>query len=209
MSILARFMSSATKILCGVPEDVMMGWAENPNTLEQALIDALLPANSESDSASILKRVIGGGTTEVAGILRFVVNEDSLRDANVGWTSHWFNEYCLGKTEEEVYDAVLSFDRLAKRSSGLQILNHLGSGCKEISLAHFLNLIKRQSRGEKGLLFVDGCPANIAFIRDKEGVLRIVNARWYSENGFWRIFVESVDDSLGWFPGSRVISCIF
>ena len=142
---------------------------------------------------------------KVSGCKKFVADKVSLKAVNVGWTGDNFNQNFLGKVEEDIEDGMLAIHRLEKRALDAPIRQELGQEREEITLAHFLDLLARQSKGENGVLLVNGY-ANIAYIRDKNGKLWAVSASWYSGGRCWRVEARSVESPRGWLDGSRVLS---
>ncbi len=150
--------------------------------------------------SNLLKRVT---TMAVNGTKKFVASEH-LKEANVGLTGSNFDKLFLGKVEENVGDATIAVDRLEKASPDAPIMAELG-GRAEIQLAHFFGPLKAQSRGEAGVLLVNGC-ANVAYIRGTDGDVWAVGAYWDSDYGCWYVGAYSVGDPRGWIAGFQVLS---
>src|SRR3989344_7481882 len=161
------------------------------------LIDRFIAENRD-EVPLILKLV--GKTIKVSGANRFVADKDSLKEANIGWTSANFDAHFLGKVEENIADDMLAVHRLEKHLLDAPIRKELGQEREEITLTHFFDLLKKQSKGQTGHLLVNGY-ANIAYICDKDGKLWAVNAYWYSGLRYWRVFAHSVGSPLGWRVG--------
>jgi len=141
---------------------------------------------------------------QVSGAKRFVA-KDELESANVGYTgSSNFDNFFLNKVEENVGEATLAVHKLEKNSVDAPIMTELGSRA-EISLAHFFDLLKKQSKGQKGTLLVNR-RANIAYIRGTDGNIWAVNASWNSYLGCWFVFADSVEGPDGWGAGRQVLS---
>jgi len=151
--------------------------------------------------ADLLKQVT---TVSVDGVKRFCA-KDSLKEANVGWTSDNFDKLFLNKTEEGVPAATIAVHNLERDSLDAPIMSELGDRT-EIQLVHFFDLLKRQSKGEESCLLING-RANIAYIRGTDGNFWAVNAFWNSVNGFWCVDACSVANPGGWDAGGRVLSC--
>ncbi|OGZ64014.1 MAG: hypothetical protein A3A98_03630 [Candidatus Staskawiczbacteria bacterium RIFCSPLOWO2_01_FULL_40_39] len=151
----------------------------------------------------VLKLVTSG--IKVAGAKRFVADKDSLKEANVGWTGENFNQFFLGKVEENVQDGIIAIHRLEKRSVDAPIRKELGQEREEIALAHFFDLLKKQSKGQEGHLLVNGY-ANIAYIKDKNGNFWAVGALWHSYYRYWSVYARSVGHPRGWRAGDQVLS---
>ena len=150
----------------------------------------------------ILKLVANG--IQAAGSKRFVAKE-SFAQENGFYLWENFKDHFLGKVEENVADATLAIHRLEKRSLDTQIRKELGQEYEEIALAHFFNLLRKQSKGEQGHLLVNGY-ANIAYIRDKDGNLWAVSAFWGSGSREWNVSACSVGNPRDWSDGNQVIS---
>lgn len=141
---------------------------------------------------------------QVAGAKRFVASE-SFTQKNGFYPWDNFKANFLGKVEENVADAVLTVHRLKKRSLDAQIRKEIGQEREEITLTHFFDLLRKQSKGEKGHLLVNGY-ANIAYIRDVNDTLWAVCASWFSDYRDWRVNASSVVNPGGWGDGHQVVS---
>ena len=114
-----------------------------------------------------------------------------------------FKQYFLGKVEKNVPAVTLAAHQLTKASLDAPILAELGDRV-ETSLAHFWELLIKQANGETGILLTNGY-ANIFYIKDANGTLWAVRARWYAGYG-WNVFARSVGYPLRWLAGSPVFS---
>src|SRR3989344_1696433 len=155
-------------------------------------------AQHRHEVSPILKLVVSG--VQVAGAKCFVPDKVALKEANVGFTDSNFDQFFLGKVEDNIKDATLAVHRLEKNSLDAEIRKELDQEREEITLTHFFDLLKKQSKGQKGHLLINGY-ANIAYICDKDGKLWAVNAYWYSVLRYWRVFAHSVGSPLGWRVG--------
>lgn len=145
-------------------------------------------------------------TVSVPGVKKFVV-KDQLKEANVGYTGSNFDNFFLGKAEENVDGITMKVHRLEKDSLDSEILAELGGEDKApIRLSHFFDLLKKQSKGQDGPLLTNGY-ANIAYIRDEGGKLWAVRAYWCSCSRYWGVHARSVEHPHVWFSGDRVLSC--
>ena len=142
---------------------------------------------------------------KVSGTKRFTADKASLKEANIGWTNSNFDQYFLGKVEENVEDGILAVHCLQKRSLDAPIRKELGKEHDEIALTHFFGLLKKQSNGKKGHLLVNGY-ANIAYIRGKDENLWAVDAFWSAVNGYWGVDAYSVEIPHAWDDGNQVVS---
>ena len=154
----------------------------------------------------ILKLV--ASAVKVSGSKRFVVDKALLKEANVGWTGSNFNERFLDKVEENVDDATLAIYELRQSAMDVSIRKELGQEREETMLAHFFDLLKKQSKGQEGQdchLLVNGY-VNVAYIRDKNDVLCAVSAGWYSNYGGWNVGAHSVESPNRWNAGAQILS---
>jgi hypothetical protein len=137
----------------------------------------------EEKKGPLLKKI---GSIGVSGTNRFVLTEEILGEANILTVEPSFREIFSGKIEEDVQSMVLNVSRLNRASSNEDILNDLDRYAK-ISLFHFLELIKRQSRGERhGLLLTDRC-VNIAYVLGNDGTLWSIGAAWCTRVHCWHV----------------------
>lgn len=156
--------------------------------------------NPWGEPASLLKRV---SAVTVAGAKRFCA-KDHLKEANVGWTSPNFQKLFQEKVEENVPEAALVAHHLERDSLDAPIMAKLGDRAV-IQLAHFFELLKKQSKGEDGTLLVNG-RANIAYILGSDGNVWAVDAYWPADNGDWRVHASSVGNPRRWAAGYQVLS---
>ena len=150
------------------------------------------------------------GTVAVDAVERFAVSEKfhAGRDAQGGVNIHWigFNTNILHKVEENVPAADLMLFVLRESSRDIPIIAELGGEeIKEVKLAQIWELLKRQARGESGVLLTNGF-ANIFYVRDVNGELWAVGVCWRSTTHGWLIDALTVDYPNVWFRGSLVIS---
>ncbi len=201
-----KFNAVVLENLPEMTKDVMQGWIENPSGLQKALRSALVPSQDGNEPKEVQQPLLTKrAAVRVEGAKRFVADETSLKEANVGWTGVNFDQFFLGKVEENVEDTILAIHCLEKRSLDAPIRKELGQNREEIALTHFFDLLKKQSKGQKEHLLVNGC-ANIAYIRDKNGTLWAVRARWDSDRRCWDVRAPSVEDPRGWDDGRLVLS---
>lgn len=113
--------------------------------------------------SDLLKRV---STVSVRATNRFVAS-DHIQSANIGYMSDNFKRLFLNKVEENILDAELVVSELKKASLDAPIMTELGER-KKIALAHFFELLEKQSKGQAGLLLTNGY-AIIGYVQDDEG----------------------------------------
>ena len=143
---------------------------------------------------------------KVLGVKKFILTQDVIDKANIGWTDNNFEEFFLGKVEEDVKDAVLVIYSLKKDSLSVSIIAKLGKR-DNMQLAYFFGSLKKQSNGEEGPLLTDGY-ANVAFIQGKDSNVWAMDARYHPVDGYWGVFVNSVEDMNRWNDaGCYILSC--
>lgn len=140
----------------------------------------------------------------VSATNRFVAS-DHIKAANVGWMSDNFKRLFLNKVEENIPDAELVVSELKKASLDAPIMTELGER-KKIALAHFFELLEKQSKGQAGLLLTNGY-AIIGYIQDEEENFWAVNAHWRSDYRYWDVYAISVGCLDEWNAGRQVLSC--
>lgn len=127
----------------------------------------------------------------------------------IGWIGDNFRCMFLsgdGKLETDVAEATLRVHRLVKSSADAPIIAELGGEeVAETTLAYMFELMKRQNRGQDGVLLTNGW-ANIFYIRDAKGVLWAVFCNWYSGYRYWYVEAVPVTDPNRWYDGYQVIS---
>ena len=123
----------------------------------------------------------------------------------VGYVWNFFTS-CFGSLVEDAQPALALRRNESTRTSSCNAINEaLGKGIEEATCGQIWALMKRQGRGQRGKLHVDG-KANIFRVRDKNGVLRLVNVSWSADDGDWRVDVDELGDALGWRAGRLVFS---
>lgn len=143
-------------------------------------------------------------TVEVPFIENFVFTEQVIKEANIyAWDN--FRKLFLGKEEKEAKANRLVIHRLGKNSLDAPIRKELGEG-EEITLAHFVHLLKLQSQGQNGVLLTNGY-ANVAYIKGNDGNLWAVYASWHSGSRDWHVDARSVEFPYDWDAGRQVLSC--
>ena len=140
---------------------------------------------------------------------RFVAAEnfregETTDEVKIAWIGDNFKTNFLGKIEEGVTAEELKIHKLDQDSLDAPIIAELGDAAETL-LADLWELLKKQPKGEGGKLLVNGY-ANIAYIRDMNGVLWAVNARWHAVHGGWRVEAYSVSYPDGWRAAHQVVS---
>ena len=148
----------------------------------------------------LLKRI---ATAQVAGAKKFVV-KDELKSSNVGFTGGNFDSLFLNLVEENVEGAKLAVHQLEKAALDAPILAELGDRAAT-KLCWLFDLLKKQGKGEKGVLLVNGY-ANVVYVRDANGTLWAVSADWSSHYGDWGVCAFSVGRPSTWSEGRQILS---
>lgn len=150
-------------------------------------------------------------SVELSGTEKFVINEETCKDANI--VGRWgdFDEFFFGLAEEKVESAIVAVHHLQRNALDEPIMAKLGDRV-EIHPAHFFAMLKKQSHGEEeGPLLTNG-HAIIAYLKGKDGQRRVVYAFWGKVgSGGWRVDARSLDNRLidnpyGWAIGHQVLS---
>ena len=152
-----------------------------------------------------INSITNPGTTEkFIARDRFAVNTKSDAPVKISYLGDNFKKWFLGKVEEPFIESALRYGKLRKPSVDASIIAELGGEEKaETTLTELWQALEKQPNGEKGDLLTNGY-ANIFYIRDVNGVLRAVRARWYGDG--WIVFAFSVEGPFWWFAGHRVFS---
>lgn len=125
------------------------------------------------------------------------------------WLGSNFEKYflsCEGKTELDVPQAALNVHKLRKGSVDGPIISELGGESQaETSLAYMAELIKKQPKGEEGILLTNGY-GNIFYLRDCNNQLWAVCCYWYSDGREWDVEACSVTSRSDWDAGYQLFS---
>jgi hypothetical protein len=148
-------------------------------------------------------------TVEVEGIDEFVASGKFRKGETIDGVKIWslggnFKTNFVGKTEKDIAPATLRIQKLKKASIDTPIRNDIGADNEETALGQFWELLKKQGQGQAGALLVNGW-ANIFYIRDQNGTLWAVSARWLSGCG-WLVEASSVTFPVEWSAGRQVVS---
>ena len=146
-------------------------------------------------------------TIKFVAIDKFTKNTGHKAKVRISYIGDTFTEWFLkgnGKTEESIYESNLRYHKLLQGSVDSPIIAELGGEEKaETTLTEIFSLMEKQSKGEAGVLLNSGW-ANIFYIRDMKGLLRVVFVYWYDDG--WYVSVHSVEYPDGWYSGNRVFS---
>ncbi len=109
-----------------------------------------------------------------------------------------------GKTEDPISEQTLRYHKLRKSSVNGPIITELGGEEKsETTLTEMFSMMEKQKNGEYGVLLNNGY-ANIFYIRDQKGVLRVVRVRCCDDG--WGVYASSVEGPVWWGDFDRVFS---
>jgi hypothetical protein len=136
------------------------------------------------------------------------MDEVCQKAANIGYMFPDFKEHYFGKAEENVGDVTIAIHRPKKDFLEREPIFKELLEKTDISLAHFIGLIEKQSMGEEGLLLVNGW-ANIAHIKSKKGELCAVYCGWRSKNCGWVVNACPVKSLRHWYTDNQVVSLDF
>ncbi len=159
-----------------------------------------------------VKRLKKVDAKPVSGAKKFVITEERLGQANIGYFGDNFKKYILGCVVEEVGDTKITIHKLDKSATAKQMMDELGADAI-ISFAHFLPLIEKQSRGEKGVLLTN-LRSIISFIvgksdekgKENEEKAWAVRAYFSPAYGCWHMSADPMDDAGRWNVGGQVLS---
>ena len=114
-----------------------------------------------------------------------------------------FQSWFLPKEEKALGPTSLRGHKLLQNAKDSEIIRELGGEEKaETTLVELYGMLKRQSRGQKGVLLINGW-ANIFYIRDVSGILRAVYVDWVGYG--WFVLASALDDD-SWCEGFQVFS---
>lgn len=134
---------------------------------------------------------------------KFVFGYSEEDPVKISFLHFNFKQWLQGKTEEPMVATELRYAKLVEASIDGPILKELGDKA-ETTLAHIWVLMEHQSNRENGVLLTNG-QANIFYVRDADGVLRMAGVRWLS--GGWNVIAHSVvRRQRRWHGGERVFS---
>jgi len=191
--------------------------------IASGFLSDLLDANVDGIDRDVFRQSIGlnpfkpkpllnllGTVTVSAATKKFVakdwlkVNTGKSASVKISWLGDNLKSWFSAKVEEPIPEITLRYQELRKSSVDAPIIAELGGEAKaETTLAEMFALLERQKNGESGVLLTNGY-ANVFYIRDVNGVLRAVDARWFGDG--WLVDAYFVGDPFRWFDGGRVFS---
>jgi len=133
-------------------------------------------------------------------------DEEATAELVIGFiTDNVKNNFLVdgGKVETSIFDSKIRPYTLKKNSVDSSIIADLGGEeAAETTVAEMVSLMRRQGRGQQGILLTNG-NANIFYIRNTKGVLWAVRCRWNSS--YWVVRAFPVADRDAWRAGDQVL----
>lgn len=198
MKFWARVFECAPEL----PFERMQYWIEHPNKLKFLLVQ--LAGSQVGGLITHLGTITTSATTE-----KFVAREKFTKgseEVNFWGFGSNFEQWFLDKVEEPIDQQELRYGKLEKNSVNGPIIKELGGEVKaETTLSEMFSCFKKQPKGEDGVLLTNGY-ANIFYIRDASGVLRVVLAYWDAAAASWVFDADSVGYPNVWRAGYRIFS---
>ena len=176
----------------------------------QLAINLFVGAVKNRGNAVVKKLLEFVTAVSVEAIDRFVAADHfkiDISDTAVvkfAWFGENFKADFLGKIEAASVAVDLKVSKLLFDSLDPPIIVELAGGY-EITLGQFFVLLKKQGKGEDGVLLTNGW-ANVAYIRDIHGNLWAVDGRWNAGDGGWHVEAYSVESRDAWHAGYRFLS---
>lgn len=142
--------------------------------------------------------------TSVSNFENFLIGEEALNQANVGYIDIVFRADILNKfAESDVCDGQVVVYSLDEDLDGLSIVAKLGKKFVRTKAAHFFELIRRQSRRQCGILDTDG-NLNIAFVEINR-MTQVIHARWHVGRSYWNVGVRPIGSSEKFLVETRIV----
>jgi hypothetical protein len=152
----------------------------------------------------ILKKLT---TVEMPAIKKFVAKDHFVKGnkmVDFDYINDNFKDNFIDVVEKDIPQATLAVSTLQEYTRGKEIMDELGEQ-KTILLAHLWELLKKQPKGEDGVLLTNGY-ANIFYIKGKKGKFWAVACYWYSGLHSWDLCAFPVARQDEWGEGRRTIS---
>ena len=147
---------------------------------------------------------IAATPTEFVTSEKFVVNTKASAKVKISYVGDNFKTWFSDKVEAPFAGSELCYQKLAKNSRDLPIIEELGGEEKaETTLTEMFALMERQGHGQEGALLNNGW-ANIFYVRDVNALLRTVRVSW--RNGSWGVPAFPIDRPNGWLADRQVFS---
>lgn len=171
----------------------------------EKLTESSKPKSSILEFVSTVK--IPATTAPFVAKAKFVVATTNDAPVKISHIDDNFKELYLkggGKIERQSDEQTLFCTKVRKQSLDAQIITELGGEVKsETTLSVMFFLMEKRSKGKTGVLLKNGF-ANIFYIRDIAGLLRMVYLIW--NNGGWGVNADPVEGEGGWGHGRQVFS---
>ena len=158
----------------------------------------------------VVKLLQALGEVAFPGATNFVAKDHFVKDTSDTATvkildlGSNFTTWFIGKVEAKVAPSTIGYGKLLQWAKGTVILAFLGGETKaETSLAEIFHLMSLQANGGVSVLLTNGL-ANIFFVRDVSGVLRVVRVLW--SGGGWYLGAFEASRASGWGDGVQVFS---
>jgi len=156
----------------------------------------------------LVGEVVVSATTEVfVSKEKFIVLNSSEALVKISYIGYNFTNWFLqgdGKVEAPIGEQTLRYAKLRQHSVDTPIIDELGGEDKaETTLTELYGLMWKQRNGEAGALLNNGW-ANIFYIKDQLGLLRMVHVSWNDDG--WNVNAGSTSSPHQWFDGHQVFS---
>lgn len=135
------------------------------------------------------------GTITIAATPELVASERFVVGGKIAYVSENFKAWFYGKTEKRAARTKLRRAKLTRGALDDEIRKKIGADFEETTLAQVDALMECQKNGQPGLFLTNGY-ANIFYVKDASGTLRVVYVRWGS--GGWYVYAYSVACPDGW-----------
>lgn len=132
---------------------------------------------------------VAATTTPFVAKDHFAVNTKKDAAVKISQLSINFKSWFLGKTEMPFTGSTLYYRGLGY---GDESGEEIGGEKYETTLAELFSLIEKQPNGESGTLITDGYDNNIFYVRDVNGVLRVVKVLWLTDGGGWSVYAGNL-----------------
>lgn len=135
---------------------------------------------------------------------KFVLDTGRKAKVKISFLGDNFLAWFGNKVEYPTLGETLRYHKLRKSSVDRSIIAELGGEVKaETTLSYVFSFIEKQKNGESGVLLNNGY-ANIFYVKDINGVLRMVRVRWDVDG--WDVHALEVGYPVTWRGGSQVFS---
>jgi len=185
-------------------------WIGNSFALDQLVEGLILPTKAvvpKSILELVSTVVIPATIAKFVAKDKFVINTKRNASVKISSLGDNFTGWFLSgdsKIEDPISAQTFCCHKLRKSSANGPIIKELGGEAKaEAILSEMFSLLEKQGHGEEGILLTNGW-ANIFYIRDLAGVLRVVFVRWC--DGDWFVSAYAVESPRVWGGGGRVFS---